>query len=503
MGKLWSSRFTKDITDKTLDYTQTIDIDCRMVRGDLWGSLAHTLMLGKQEIVPHSDCRLILDCLLTLFDENEIKPIVLQKELEDVHLNIETIVIQKLGLDIGGKLHTARSRNDQVVTDARLYLREEIIALAFQIINLSQDLLTQAEEHLETVMLGYTHSQPAQPISFAFWLSSYVSIFVRDLQRLSDTYKRVNQNPLGSCALAGTSFPTDRKLTTELLAFNCTILHALDATSSRDFILEAVAALALYMSHISRLGEEVVIWSSMEYGLIEVDDSFCTGSSIMPQKKNPVVAELMRAKACTVFGALSELLGMVKSVSLGYSCDLQQDKPPLWRSIDIAASSTSILHDQMKSINFNNLQAEKRCWDSFSTATELANFLVREKNLSFRESYSIVGSVIKTLSSTKKSFFDQKIVLELLQEKGIALESKVLNSITAPLQVLKRQNSLGGTSPTSTLEIIQHLRAELQNQTQAFEQRQHKIERGLSRTLSLAKRYVSGEPVSTLITELT
>ena len=499
--KLWSSRFDKDISTETLNYTHTVDIDERMIASDVWGNLAHVLMLSRQQIISPSEGRALTESLMRMLSQAEAGQLHLDKELEDVHLNIETAVIKELGIEIGGKMHTARSRNDQVVTDARLYLREEIIWLGQEILGFANELLQKARGHRQTLMLGHTHSQPAQPISYAFWLSCYSSIFARDARRLLNTYATVNRNPLGACALAGTSFPIDRNVTTKLLAFDDVILHALDATSSRDFIIETAATLAIIMSNISRLCEELVSWSGFEHGQFDVGDEFATGSSIMPQKKNPVVVELARARCGVAYGSLFELLTVVKSVSLGYSCDLQQDKPPLWRALDTTKATLSILRAQMARLKYDSERAIADCWNSFSTATELANYLVVKKGKPFREAYQIIGAIVKQLSVEGKTLADVSRVSGILMSEGIEIQPEELHAVVDPVRSIQRQRSAGSTGPEAVAETIDQLTSELERLGASYSEKLAAIQHGLARTKQAALGFVAGQELESLLAD--
>jgi argininosuccinate lyase len=500
--KLWGSRFEQDITAQTLDYTQTIDIDRHMIDSDLLGSLAHVLMLCRQGIVPAVDGRLIVRGLLKLLERAEQNALTLDVAREDVHLNIESMLIEELGLEVGGKLHTARSRNDQVVTDARLHVREQLLAIAAEVAGFADELLTQANAQRESVILGYTHSQAAQPVSYGFWLSGHASVLMRDLGRLLHAVETVNENPLGACAIAGTSFPIDRELTTRLLGFDRTLVHALDATSSRDFLEETAAALALVMAHLSRLAEEIVLWSSFEFRLVQVGDQFATGSSIMPQKKNPVVAEVARARAGTVLGCLVELLTVIKGVAMGYSSDLQQDKPPVWRALDTTHATVAILRAQMTTVQLNAARAEANCWESFSTATELANHLVSAQRRPFREAYQIVGDLVKRLSRQQKTLQDAECVRAILAERGIELAAAVLQEVVAPRKVLARQISAGSTGPTAVAATVKQLRDELSRLKERVSSKHEAMRNALERTRSIARRFAAGEELERLLADL-
>jgi argininosuccinate lyase len=493
MDKLWGSRFEKDITAAVLDYTQTTDIDERLILSDIWGSIAHVVMLGRQEILIPAEGRALLKCLLGLYEEAGNGTLELNRELEDVHLNLEQQVIARLGLQVGGKIHTARSRNDQVVTDTRLYLREKILHLQAELVHFIEILIHRSGANMGKVMVGYTHGQPAQPVSVAFWLTSYASMLIRDFDRLTHAFTGTNKNPLGSCALAGTSFPIDRPLTARLLGFDGLLLHALDATSSRDFILETVSALSILMSNISRMAEEIVLFSSYEYNLVEVDDAYSTGSSIMPQKKNPVVVELARARCGRVFGSLIHVLTMVKGVPMGYNVDLQEDKPPLWRALDDTLSTVSIMREQMSRLTFNYQRALDLCRANFTTATELANHLVKEKGFSFRQAYQVTGTVVKELIKANKTLADLSAVGSELRKLQVEMDIEQLKDVIEPFQVMDQQVSQGGTSRKSVKEILEVLQGELEKRGDELKQRRQSLEQALTNTLQAARQFCDPE----------
>lgn len=494
-NKLWAARFGSDITTSVLDYTHTIDIDVRLIESDILVNIAHVMMLSFQGIIPQDDGRMILECLLQFLDDAQQGTLRLDKNLEDVHLNIEQMLISKLGIEIGGKVNTARSRNDQVVTDTRLYLRNILIEIQQGLIQFVEDLVDNAAKSTDKVMVGYTHGQAAQPISLAYWLSAYASVFNRDILRISKIYDDVNLNPLGSCALAGTSFPINRQLTTKMLGFGDIILHGLDATSSRDFIIETIATLSIIMSNFSKLAEEIVLWSSYEYGLIEVDDAFATGSSIMPQKKNPVVAELVRARTGRIYGALMQILTVVKGVTMGYSCDLQEDKPPLWRALDDVLLTVSIMRQHLLSMKFNEQRAIDLSWANFSTATELANYLVRKKQVSFRQSYQIIGKVVARLLKEGTTLADFSSITTELKEINIDIADNVLKELVDPAQVIARQSSEGGTSPDSVKQILDTLRNQVEIHKKILENRFLANRQALNNTTKAAKEFSEGVDV--------
>jgi argininosuccinate lyase len=489
-GMLWGGCFTKSIDQNVLSYTLTTDIDARLVKYDIWGSLAHLMMLGEQNIVDMLTVSKILPSLLRLYDLNAKGLLQLNPELEDVHLNIESLLIQEVGADYGGRLHTARSRNDQVVTDTRMYLRHELLETQMVIIDFVESLIKLSKGSVEKIAVGYTHLQPAQPISLGFWYSAYASMFLRDLERLSSAYDNTNRSVLGACALAGTSFTIDRNFTKELLGFDSLIEHSLDATSSRDFVIQSLAALSIIMSNFSKLAEEMVIWNSHEFGLLEIDDAFATGSSIMPQKKNPVVAELAKGRTGRVFGALMQILTTAKGVTLGYNCDLQEDKPMLWDSLDTVKATANILRRNVEGAKYNSARAEDLCWRNFSTVTELANLLVRGENVPFREAHRITGLLTHEMIIAGKDMRDIKFVIQFLQRHEIKVtEQDVYNSV-APASVLAKQISLGATGPQSVEKMLDVLEAELDAHANRVQLQMKRLANAESKVLSMAKGFL-------------
>ncbi|MBI6550274.1 argininosuccinate lyase [Xenorhabdus lircayensis] len=482
--KLWAGVFNKDVDAEVLDYTETTKIDARLVHYDIWGSMAHLSMLNEQGIVAHDAASAIARSLLELHYENEQNPLELNPQYEDVHLNIETLITQKIGPEFGGRLHTARSRNDQVVTDTRMYLREEILNIAETLVLFIDDLLQLAEETNGRLAVGYTHLQPAQPINLAFWYSAYASMFLRDVERLRDSFRYTNVNVLGACALAGTSFNINRELTTQLLGFDSTLYHSLDATSSRDFVSHAISSSAIIMSNLSRLAEEVVVWSSHEFGLLTVDDAFATGSSIMPQKKNPVVGELVKGKVGRVYGALMQILTINKGITLGYNCDLQEDKPMLWDTIDTVKSSISISHRQMTTSVYQSERATELCWKNFSTVTELANMLVTNKNIPFRDAHKISGTLVRNLTEIQSDLRDFDYIQKYLAENSITLSLSEIRECVSPDKVVSRQSSSGGTSPKAVSDMITDMRNSLSQHKLWIDESRQKLKLALGTTRS-------------------
>lgn len=391
--KLWGGRFTQP-TDKFVEeFTASIQFDKRLYHQDIRGSVAHARMLGKQGIIPLEDVENIVHGLQQILHQIETGSFDFSISLEDIHMNIEARLSAAIG-EAGKRLHTGRSRNDQVALDIRLYLRDEIIDICTYIDLLIDALLIQAEDNLDTIMPGFTHLQTAQPILFAHHLMAYVEMFKRDRARLDDCLKRVNVMPLGSGALAGTTFSIDREYVAEQLDFPLITRNSLDAVSDRDFSLEFLSDASILMMHLSRLSEELIIWSTSAFRFIELSDSFCTGSSIMPQKKNPDVPELVRGKTGRVYGNLMALLTVMKSLPLAYNKDMQEDKEPLFDTIDTVKGSLKIFADMIRDMTVYTDNMRRAAGSGFSTATDVADYLVR-KGLPFRDAHEAVGNAVK------------------------------------------------------------------------------------------------------------
>jgi len=494
-ARLWGARFSQDITSEVLSYTETTGIDERLIQFDLWQDTAHVLGLGECEIIPAANVSAILKELVNLIAQHSEGALTLDPKFEDVHLNIEHVIIAKLGLDVGGRLHTARSRNDQVSTDTRMYLRSAQLDLIIATLRLINELLRNQVDDYVAVIPGYTHSQPAQPISVAFWRTAHASMLLRDAERIRDAFRRTNESPLGGCALAGTSFNIDRHLTAQLLGFDRLLSHSLDATSARDYMIETASVIAIASCTLSRMAEEIVNWSSHEYSLCEVGDQFATGSSIMPQKKNPVVAELARARSGRGAAALIQLLTAVKGVSLGYSCDLQEDKPYLWQSIDSHMQTLRVLTAQAATLRFDPRRGENLCWDNFSTATEVANYLVSEHQIAFRKAFLIVGSLVKSLVERGETLRNAETASAILTELGYPVPAYKIRHISKPKIVLEAYRSTGSASPEQTAQLNDELAAaaaELQEWVQAKE---IQLSRSYDATMRAVYRVINGASV--------
>ena len=387
--KLWSGRFSKSTDPLVDDFNSSIRFDSRLYKYDILGSVAHAKMLGKCGIISEEESSLICKMLLEILADIENGKIEFDIDAEDIHMNIEKILISRIG-EAGKKLHTGRSRNDQVALDMRMYLKDENIKIREMITELITVLINIAEKNLDVIMPGYTHLQRAQPVTFAHHLMAYVQMLLRDRERLSDCYARLNVMPLGSCALAGTTYNLDRRMTAIELGFDSITENSIDAVSDRDFVLEMAFCLSVLMMHLSRFSEEIVLWCSHEFSFIELDDAFSTGSSIMPQKKNPDVAELVRGKTGRVYGSLMALLTMMKALPLAYNKDMQEDKEAVFDSIDTVKMCLPVFTGMIKTMKINRGNMLNAARSGFTNATDIADYLV--KRVPFRDSHNITGN---------------------------------------------------------------------------------------------------------------
>lgn len=392
MDKLWAGRFAKELDSRANDFNSSIRVDSRMVRQDIKGSIAHATMLGATGILPQAEVDLIVEGLQGILADIDAGSLPIDMTAEDVHMFVENELTRRLG-DTGKRLHTARSRNDQVAVDVRLYLRDEAEEIKELLKNLILTLAELADENKAVIAPGYTHLQRAQPIAFGHHLAAYAMMFVRDYERVVDTVKRMNQSPLGSCALAGTGYPTDRRLAAQLLGFDGITLNSMDGVSDRDFCVELANTCALIMTHLSRFSEEVILWASWEFKFIELDDAFSTGSSIMPQKKNPDIAELVRGKSGRVYGNLMALLTMLKGLPLAYNKDMQEDKELIFDSVDTVKDCLAVFAPMLATMRVLPDNMRKAAANGFINATECADYLTR-KGLPFRTAYKITGQIV-------------------------------------------------------------------------------------------------------------
>jgi argininosuccinate lyase len=451
MEKLWGGRFKKNINKEMEEFISSLSFDKKLVKYDLLGSIAHAQMLGKCKIITKEEKNKIVEGLNQILKEvQEGKIKIITREAEDIHSWVENKLKEKIGT-VAGKLHIARSRNDQIALDERMYLKEEVLKIQDLLKNLQKSLMLTAQKNLRIVMPGYTHLQHAQPILFSHHLMAYFYMFERDKGRMQDLYKRIDVLPLGSAALAGTSFPIDREYVATQLGFNRVSENSLDAVSDRDFILEFLSASAILMMHLSRLGEELVLWSSQEFGFIELDDSFCTGSSIMPQKKNPDAAELIRGKTGRVYGNLINLLTTMKALPLAYNHDMQEDKEPLFDTVSTLETSLFLMSKMIETMQVNKEKMEEGTKGDFSTATELADYLVK-KGLTFREAHKLVGGMVIYCLENKKNLED--LTLSELKSFHKSFDKKTLK-ILKPQFAVEAKDSYGGTSLKRVRESIQ------------------------------------------------
>jgi argininosuccinate lyase len=454
MSKLWGGRFEEKTEKIVEDFSSSLSLDQRMWREDIEGSLAHNQMLIKTGIIPANDGEQITKALNEIMCEIDADlakgKVPFSPESEDIHSEIEIRLVAKIGA-IAGKLHTARSRNDQVATDLRLYMRKQITELNEDIIQLQKWVVETASQHLETILPGLTHMQHGQPVSLAHHLMAYFWMLERDRTRLQDCSKRMNVLPLGSAALAGTSFPIDREFVREQLAFNSVSENSLDAVSDRDFVIEFLSGAATLMLHLSRWAEEIVLWSMPEFHFIELSDSVTTGSSIMPQKKNPDVSELIRARTGRVNGALIGMLTVMKALPLSYQRDLQEDKFHLFEGLDSARFCVKLMFCQMQKAKFSKEKMMATLKGDASNATDLADYLAK-RGLPFREAHEIVGRIVRYSIANKCAIED--FSLEQLKEFHPLFEKEALN-IVKHIEVMKARTSYGGTAPSAVSIQIQ------------------------------------------------
>lgn len=449
MAKLWGGRFSKSTDAMVDDFNSSIRFDARMYAQDIMGSQTHAEMLGRQGIISKDDADLIVKTLGEIKDDIEAGKVEFQIDAEDIHMNIETILISRIG-DIGKRLHTGRSRNDQVALDIRMYLRDEIDEVSGEIESLKRAVLNIAEANLETIMPGYTHLQKAQPITLAHHMMAYYEMFRRDSERLSDCRKRLNIMPLGSGALAGTTYNLDREFVAEKLGFDGVTQNSLDGVSDRDFALELAFVLSVVMTHLSRMAEEIILWSSHEFKFIELDDAYSTGSSIMPQKKNPDVAELVRGKTGRVYGDLMGLLTVMKGIPLAYNKDMQEDKEQIFDAIDTVRMCVPVFSNMLSTMTVNKDNMLIGAKGGFTNATDVADYLVK-CGLPFRDAHSVVGRMV-AYCLEKDTVID---ALTMQEFKGFSelFDETIYDAISLTACVNQR-NLIGGPAVETVRELI-------------------------------------------------
>jgi argininosuccinate lyase len=455
--KLWQGRFEQPTNKQVEDFTASILFDSRLYRYDIEGSIAHCRMLGECGIISHDEASVIVGNLGEIQREIERGELRLSSSQEDIHMAIEQRLMQKIG-EVGGKLHTARSRNDQICLDMRLFMRDILQQCGNLLIDLQAVLVSIAEKNLGVVMPGYTHMQHAQPVLLSHHLMAYYEMFRRDEARFADCLERTNVLPLGSAALAGTSLPIDMEWTARYLNFPRVTSNSMDAVSDRDYLIEFNAAAAIFMMHVSRMAEELILWSTTEFAFIEMSDAFCTGSSIMPQKKNPDVPELMRGKTARVYGNLMALLTLTKALPLAYNRDLQEDKEPVFDSVDTVVSTMRLLARLLPEIRFNQERMAQMAGEGFTLATDLADYLVR-KGTPFRKAHHAAGQIVQFCIRSQKELHE--CTIEELRSFNKSFDSDVYLSLDLSSAIDQRV-SMGGTATSRVKEAIAQAATELE-----------------------------------------
>lgn len=449
MKSLWSGRFEKEMDEIVKEFNASIRFDHQIYNEDIDGSIAHVNMLMKQDIISENDAKKIIEGLNKIREKIENGEIKFTLDDEDIHMGIEKHLIDEIG-DVGKKLHTARSRNDQCQVDVRLYIKKEIKNILERLFYLESTILKKADQYADSIIVGFTHIQHAQPITVGFIFMAYFQMFRRDIERLIDTYNRLNLCPLGSCALAGTTLPTDRKITSDLLGFRAPTENAMDSVSDRDYLLEFLSNAAISMMHISRWAEEFVWWNSTEFSYIAIDDSYCTGSSIMPQKKNPDMAELLRGKVGRVYGDLMQLLTVMKGTPLAYNKDFQEDKESVFDAVKTWKSSLQIFANMIDKTEFRMDMIKKQLERGFLNATDIAEHFVKQ-GIPFREAHTIVGMMVKKCEEKSCDFED------LSDDDLKSISPKISKSSLGDISIkacVDARTSFGGTAPTEVRRQI-------------------------------------------------
>ena len=454
---MWAGRFSKEVDEGVNAFNSSISFDARMYKQDIAGSIAHATMLGEQGIISMSDSLEIIGGLKEILSDIDSGKLVFDPNAEDIHMFVEAELTKRLG-DVGKRLHTSRSRNDQVALDIRLYLRDEIKEIRALIVKLAETLCDIAEKNYDVIMPGYTHLQRAQPITFGHHIMAYAQMLLRDIGRLDDTFKRMNVNPLGSCALAGTTYNIDRERTSSLLGMTEPMANSLDGVSDRDFCLELASALSICMVHLSRFSEEIILWCSWEFKFIELDDAFSTGSSIMPQKKNPDVTELIRGKTARVIGDNMTLLTMMKGLPLAYNKDMQEDKEAIFDAVDNIKLCLSTFIPMLATMTVIRENMRKAAAKGFINATDCADYLVK-KGMPFRTAYKITGGLVALC--IQKNTTLEELPLEDYKQASDLFDEEVYNAINLDTCV-KERKSYGGPSPESVLLQIKTVRKNLE-----------------------------------------
>ena len=456
MEKMWAGRFEKALDKKADDFNSSLRFDCRMYAQDIKGSMAHAAMLAKQGILPESEVDLIIDGLESILTDINAGKLTFDSDAEDIHMFIEAELTKRIG-DAGKRLHTARSRNDQVAVDIRLYLRDEAETIVALIKDVIQAVTDKAEENADVIAPAYTHLQRAQPISFGHQLLAYSMMLLRDVGRIQDAVKRMNYSPLGSCALAGTTYPTDRAFAAAKLGFDGVTQNSIDGVSDRDFCVELLSAFALLMTHLSRFSEEIILWSSWEFKFVELSDSYTTGSSIMPQKKNPDMAELVRGKTGRVYGDLMALLTTLKGLPLAYNKDMQEDKESIFDACETVKICLQVFEGMIATMKPIPENMKKAAQGGFINATDLADYLVK-KGLPFRSAYKISGQIVAHCIAEKTVL--EELTLDVYKSYSELFDADLYNEISLDTCVSKRISE-GGTSIGSVEAQIKYVREKI------------------------------------------
>ena len=439
--KLWGGRFSQPTDELVEKFNASIDVDKRLYDSDIEGSIAHVKMMAKESIITHDEADTLIKGLGKVKEKIENNEIEFSDSLEDIHMHIEDALGKVVG-DVAKKLHTARSRNDQVALDVRIYLKKETLIIIDLLIGFQKALVRMAQNHIDVIMPGYTHLQRAQPVLFSHHLMAYYEMFKRDIERFKDCLKRIDVMPLGTAALAGTTYPLNREFTREVLAFSKVSDNSIDSVSDRDFVMEFISHASITMIHFSRLSEELILWSSSEFSFITISDSFTTGSSIMPQKKNPDVAELVRGKTGRVVGNLVTILTLMKSLPMAYNKDMQEDKEPLFDTVDTLKICTDVYTRMFENIEINKEKMVDACAHGFLNATDLADYLV-SKGLAFRQAHAVAGRAVAYAITQGKELND--LTLEEYKDLSDLIEKDVYKFITT-YEMIARRISYGGTS---------------------------------------------------------
>ncbi len=449
MAQLWGGRFTKETDQLVYNFNASISFDQKFYKQDIRGSIAHVTMLAASGILTDDEKNQIIDGLTGILNDVETGKLEISDKYEDIHSFVEANLIDRIG-DAGKKLHTGRSRNDQVALDMKLYVRDELTEVKLLVINLIKELHILMKDNIDTYMPGFTHLQKAQPVTFAHHIGAYMEMFKRDLSRINDIYERMNYCPLGAGALAGTTYPLDRELTARLLEFNGPTLNSMDSVSDRDYVIEMLSAFSTIMMHLSRFSEEIIIWNSNEYRFVELDDAYSTGSSIMPQKKNPDIAELVRGKTGRVYGALISILTTMKGIPLAYNKDMQEDKELTFDAIDTVKGCLALFTGMIKTMKLNKANMERSAMNGFTNATDAADYLVNH-GIPFRDAHGIVGQLVLYCIDNDKSLLD--MTLDEYKAINPVFENDIYEAISLKTCVEKR-NTIGAPGNEAIKKVL-------------------------------------------------